>query len=1145
MNQNPNLSHYISNKFETLQSMLGGKAKPETRTRALQKEAFFEKFGTRLRQRSRHFELQTQREVTPQDETAETQELFGGTPAPGANPSSANGPATVAVGQANQDVPTADSTTIVGAMEADAIEDLYEKVLMEIVHGNINRHDVSEKALFSYAQDVFNMNEKTHEEILKKARVKPTSEVHLRVELVEAKLIERATVAGALNPFVIMYLQTGLPDVVRSTIQENTNNPKWKECFTLPTSENSQENLILEVFHHDCNMTKVTKTVRVCHKYALSCVKPRSSYQKLIGRTSIPIESISSSGLVMWYSLNKTKRTDPQGTIKLKFHFSSAQNKETAIEQHETLTKLFLEYELNSSSVARYWWSGKFTAAGEAILNQHAICADLTETEKVLIYWNAYTTIHVRYRVAFGLFQGLLEKICPLVTSNSISPGDLNKFWNGVQLLLPSCLAVIMKLRKRIAGDNDIVKTVTSVLHILGKVDSIRETCNIPLFPPEKYEHFRHKVEKNPNISIHDVVLLAVRTGAKKWFDEAVTNTISKLTCSDEEKLAGSINLIQLLQSDIIRANTYYNNPFRSILKIEYTRELCKQHEASVVAHLKPMVEKMCKGFKKLTIRLDQHNRVGEMDQLDMSTTLFELYIVLRLFIVETDKELSFAHNPDIVNFHVWFSGGISHWSDVFAMKALARLSHAIDCDTLEPVPGAQPKQSVSAAEFLSIVRQMRAFWDELAWPDPQELNRFLKRSIGDICSCCIYYADRISTKLRVPQDGKNVDAASSLEIVQKCNLVNSNLSILIEVLNSLPDDVGYRQVDINSNEHQQLEQTLPITGLSSWKTKTLKLLVDRCMAFIKVKMEDSLNSFERVKSETEGFANKTSALMKKDLKNGDLRLVEDELWKTITTEISALIKRSIDKKASIAAFGNLKDFYAIIAQAYLPELQDLQDEKLFTIEKQLYLYSSSTRDLIHQYYLACYEAQTRLDEPDRGLLTVRCGFRDDTLEIQMIGAEDIKLPLDFKSSCDSYVKLNLVPGYKFSNVTMPKTRTKSKNHSPTYNEKFTLKLTEEQRIIPDALLAFNVKVSEMLGLSQRHVGECFIRLDSIPVLEDRDIKSIDVQQLFLTLPENIESDCIPVLEYRQNDKEAVQFFKKLKQKLGKAAYTGSVISIF
>lgn len=164
-----------------------------------------------------------------------------------------------------------------------------------------------------------------------------------------------------------------------------------------------------------------------------------------------------------------------------------------------------------------------------------------------------------------------------------------------------------------------------------------------------------------------------------------------------------------------------------------------------------------------------------------------------------------------------------------------------------------------------------------------------------DICSCCVYYADRISTKLRPPQDTKIMDATSSLEIVQKCNLVNSNLSILIEVMNSLPDDVGYRQVDINANNEQQLEQTLPIIGLSSWKTKTLKLMVDRCMAFLKLKMEESLNNFERVKSETENFTHKTSTMIKRDLKDSDLRLVEDELWKGITTDIGAIIKRSIE----------------------------------------------------------------------------------------------------------------------------------------------------------------------------------------------------------------------------------------------------------
>lgn len=166
-------------------------------------------------------------------------------------------------------------------------------------------------------------------------------------------------------------------------------------------------------------------------------------------------------------------------------------------------------------------------------------------------------------------------------------------------------------------------------------------------------------------------------------------------------------------------------------MKIDYTREICKQHEASLVTHIKPIVETICKGFKKLTIRMDQHNRFGEMDALDMSTSLFHLYIVTRLFLEETDKELKSAHNSDIVNFHEWFSGGIAHWCDVFALKALSSVSHAIDNDQLEPEADIEPKQSSSAAKFLAIVREMEKFWEELAWPDPSELNRLLKRSIG------------------------------------------------------------------------------------------------------------------------------------------------------------------------------------------------------------------------------------------------------------------------------------------------------------------------------------------------------------------------------------------------------------------------------
>ncbi|XP_065080897.1 protein unc-13 homolog 4B-like [Ochlerotatus camptorhynchus] len=1130
-----NTKNFLENTLDALQTRWSSSKSEGRNSRTLEKETFFEKFGTVFKQRSTHFLLQSKNDVTLQDESDATQELIVNNAKPQINPSA------VIISNGVQNFSPVDFSIDV-QYDEDALGDLYEKVLFEIINGNIQ--EVTEKILFSYAQDVFKMNEKTHEEILKRAQFKPMSEAYLRVELVEAKLNERSSVEGALNPFVVMYLQTDLLNKERSTIRKETHNPVWKECFTIPTVEKSQENLIVEVFHYNYNINKVQKTIRICKKYAYSCLRPKASYQKLIGRASIAIETITSSGLVTWCTLSKSKRTDPQGTVKLRFHFSSGKDKDKSRRDHEMLTKMFLEYELNSSSVARYWWSGKFTSPGEAILKQHAICADLSDSEKVLIYWNAYTTVHITYPIAFSLFESLLNKICASVSNNLIEKDDLKRFWLGVKKILPSCFAVIIKLRKRIAGDNDIVKTVTSVLNILAKLEGIRSNCDIDLFSPDEYEYLKHKIEQNPKLPIPEVTLLAVRTGARNWFDQIMKDTM-KANLSNEEKLQHSIKMIQLLLSDIKRSSTYYNIKFKSIMKIDYTREICKQHEASLVTHIKHIVETICKGFKKLTIRMDQHNRFGEMNALDMSTTLFHLYIVIRLFLEETDKELKSAHNSDIVNFHEWFSNGIIHWCDVFALKALSSLSHAIDNDKLEPETGIEPKQSSSAAKFLAIVREMENFWEELAWPDPNTLNRFLKRSIGDICSCCIYYADRISTKLHHPENNrKHADLPATLDLMRKCALVNSNLSILIDVLTSLPDVLGYQQVDLNANEAS--EQMLPIKGLSSWKTKTLNLLTDHCMSAIKISMRDSLVKFDPIRRDVENFTAQSAAVIREDLHGDDMKLVENSLWSQLTAEFEKTMNTLIGTKTPIQTFSNLKDFYETI-----PESQQLQNdielrEKLFSLEKQMRLYSSSTRDLIHHYYLACMDAQALLDEPDRGILTVRCCIRNDNLEIQIISAESIKLPPDYKGNCDSYVKINLVPGYKYSNLQMPKTRSKSKNHSPTYNEKFTLKLSQEQREIPDALIAFNLKVSEMLGLTQRHVGECFVRLDSIPVISsEREIQSIEVQQLFITLPENIGSDCIPVLEYRQSDKEAVQFFKKLKQKLGRAAYTGSVLSIY
>lgn len=172
---------------------------------------------------------------------------------------------------------------------------------------------------------------------------------------------------------------------------------------------------------------------------------------------------------------------------------------------------------------------------------------------------------------------------------------------------------------------------------------------------------------------------------------------------------------------------------------IDYSREICIQHETRIVSHLRPIVQTICNGFKKITLKMEQLDRRAEMESLDMSSTLFELYLVLKLFLQQTDTVVQSAHNPYLVEFHQWFRGGVVYYLDVFAIKTFSRVVTVLEEDELKQVqltpadqsPDTTRKYTVSTGEILEIVAQIKIFWQQLAWPDKDELKKFLKRSIG------------------------------------------------------------------------------------------------------------------------------------------------------------------------------------------------------------------------------------------------------------------------------------------------------------------------------------------------------------------------------------------------------------------------------
>lgn len=191
----------------------------------------------------------------------------------------------------------------------------------------------------------------------------------------------------------------------------------------------------------------------------------------------------------MWYSLDKKNKLKRQGLIKIRLAFSAEKNNRVAAQEHRHLLRIILMHELDTSKVAPYWWSGKFSAQGEAVITQHSAQSALKPADCALAQWSVYTAIHVEHPLAFSLFETLLDKLIRPIQSLSLSDPDdeLKMFWDGVKKLLPSCFSVIRKLRKKTAGDKNAIRMLGDVLSVLSKIAMLEPPEGTDLFPKNIY----------------------------------------------------------------------------------------------------------------------------------------------------------------------------------------------------------------------------------------------------------------------------------------------------------------------------------------------------------------------------------------------------------------------------------------------------------------------------------------------------------------------------------------------------------------------------------------------------------------------------------------------------------------------------------
>lgn len=139
----------------------------------------------------------------------------------------------------------------------------------------------------------------------------------------------------------------------------------------------------------------------------------------------------------------------------------------------------------------------------------------------------------------------------------------MKTFWDGTKRLLPSCFSLLRNLRSKNVSDNKVLKSLSEVLDILAKLKTLEARVTVELFPSTVYGWIDNSNSDSEPLNIDKVLVQAINTGAKEWFEYVIEGSKqTKTNESDEDKLQYVIMIIQMVRSDLQRAMEYFDKLF-------------------------------------------------------------------------------------------------------------------------------------------------------------------------------------------------------------------------------------------------------------------------------------------------------------------------------------------------------------------------------------------------------------------------------------------------------------------------------------------------------------------------------------------------------------------------------------------------------
>lgn len=126
-----------------------------------------------------------------------------------------------------------------------------------------------------------------------------------------------------------------------------------------------------------------------------------------------------------------------------------------------------------------------------------------------------------------------------------------------------------------------------------------------------------------------------------------------------------------------------------------------------------------------------------------------------------------------LAKYYTWFQQGVARWLDIAAYKAMQRIERAVVLDKLVKVTAAV-EYSSSAVDTLAIFYQIKVFWQQLAWPDPEGCYSFVAKIVDDICRCSVYYSDKMGFRVNC-----GINSNKRFEVTKEVTTKKFNLLLL------------------------------------------------------------------------------------------------------------------------------------------------------------------------------------------------------------------------------------------------------------------------------------------------------------------------------------------------------------------------------